>query len=90
MEQIKMKTCGATDIGGYPIRQMVCDRESGHDGWHNESETGSSWPPKCPLCHDTGMVRNDQSPQGWDDCIRCEAKLSNGELSDAAPKISKP
>lgn len=48
MEQIKMKTCGATDIGGYPIRQMVCDRESGHDGWHNESETGSSWPAKAP------------------------------------------
>ena len=42
------KLCGAIDIGGYPIRQMFCDREAGHDGWHNESETGSSWPPKAP------------------------------------------
>lgn len=38
--------CGAIDIGDYPIRECRCDRELGHAGWHNESATGSSWPPK--------------------------------------------
>src|SRR6202041_3341145 len=27
--------------------------------------------PKCPVCNDTGIVRNDQSDQGWNDCHHC-------------------
>ena len=29
---------------------------------------------KCPVCHDLGIIRNDQSDQGWDDCNFCEPK----------------
>jgi len=26
---------------------------------------------KCQACKGTGMIRNDQSNQGWDDCPHC-------------------
>ena len=27
---------------------------------------------KCQACKGTGMIRNDQSNQGWDDCPHCK------------------
>lgn len=32
---------------------------------------------KCPHCHGSGMIRNDQSAQGWDDCIWCDQENEN-------------
>lgn len=40
-----LNLCGETSIGGYPIKQSVCTRQNGHEGWHVADE-GDSWPAK--------------------------------------------
>jgi len=72
-----VKACGETDIGGYPIREMVCDRQAGHEGWHNESATGSSWPPKSKpvltACVDCG----ENAPEQGLVCDECRTTSLN-------------
>ena len=80
------KLCGAIDIGGYPIRQMVCDREAGHDGWHNESETGSSWPPKAVPKPQAATLELGHAKRNDAHCLACGFKMVGGANVGLCPK----
>jgi hypothetical protein len=60
---------------------LVCSDEH-HEGWQKYQRVDA---PKCQHCGGTGMIRNDQSAQGWDDCIWCddEAATTRKLKSDA-------
>lgn len=63
-------------------KAMTCPKCNHMDGSHSpECPIGGE--QKCAVCNDSGMIRNDQSDQGWDDCPHCNAR--HGEQPITAP-----